>query len=336
MALGDRRAQSAPTSSCARKAMISRITPVLAGAVALVTIAQEKPQAQTQKLDKILFVSDRGSSGRSHLFTLNLDGSHPSRIIQSGEAELDGVFSPGGKQIACTVSNLDNHSDDIYVLDTGGSTLHRLTTSPPGTHAFAPAWSPDGKQIAYCTVEERQDTAWVPTLAVMDSDGKNRRTLVPGMLPSWSADGRTILYTLYPKDGPGPPALFVVAADGSHSRQLVANAAMGVFSPDGKHIAYVAFTGPREEAIATCEADGTHTKLLTHNKDTMVFAPVWTADGKQIVYSSLSMNSPGMPLIRINADGTHTLQLTHDRAMNFIGSGAAFFLVVGTQPAPRP
>src|SRR5690348_351 len=98
MALGDRRAQSAPTSSCARKAMISRITPVLAGAVALVTIAQEKPQAQTQKLDKILFVSDRGSSGRSHLFALNLDGSQPSRIIQSGEAELDGVFSPGGKQ----------------------------------------------------------------------------------------------------------------------------------------------------------------------------------------------------------------------------------------------
>jgi dipeptidyl aminopeptidase/acylaminoacyl peptidase len=68
--------------------------------------------------------------------------------------------------------------------------------NPDGTHETMlyrmggyPAWSPDGKQIAYANLSE-----WC--IWVMDADGGNKRKLTDhnGFLPAWSADGSQIAY----------------------------------------------------------------------------------------------------------------------------------------------
>jgi TolB protein len=71
-----------------------------------------------------------------------------------------------------------------------------LTTSPygPGWDS-EPAWSPDGKRIAYTSAGSNTP----PAIYVMKVDGTARRRRTFGRTgdgsPAWSPDGRKILFT---------------------------------------------------------------------------------------------------------------------------------------------
>jgi TolB protein len=71
-----------------------------------------------------------------------------------------------------------------------------LTTSPYGPDWDSePAWSPDGKRIAYTSAGSNTPRA----IYVMNADGTARRRLTFGRTgdgsPAWSPDGREILFT---------------------------------------------------------------------------------------------------------------------------------------------
>ena len=96
------------------------------------------------------------------------------------------VFSPDGRQIAVSYRQ-DNHWD-IQVINADGSGRIRLTETsyltwveqelngemPHSYNNAAPAWSPDGSQIAFLTNRTGQWEIWV-----MNADGSNQRPLFP-------------------------------------------------------------------------------------------------------------------------------------------------------------
>ena len=57
--------------------------------------------------------------------------------------------------------------------------------------AYAPAWSPDGKLIAYTGFRDG-DSGW--GVYVMSADGRATRRIAAGRNPSFAPDGRSILY----------------------------------------------------------------------------------------------------------------------------------------------
>jgi len=106
-------------------------------------------------------------------------------------------------------------------------------------------------------------------IAVMNLDGSGRRQLTSDgkfhFLPHFSPDGSKILYTRYEVGGYGDPNaqldLVVYDLATGQETQLThdGSAVSGVWSPDGRRIAYLSY---RQSALWIMDADGSHPRLV--------------------------------------------------------------------------
>ena len=160
---------------------------------------------------------------------INADGSnvrdltpHPGR--GPGHGAADPAWSPDGRTIAFVrwASPVGGHEDvgfgspeAIYVVKADGSGLRNLTPKPVGTYA-APAWSPDGRKIAF--VSDRDGNS---EIYVMNADGSGQRSLTRNPAydadPAWSPDGRKLAFV---SNRDGSYGVYVMNADGSGQRRL--------------------------------------------------------------------------------------------------------------------
>ncbi len=184
----------------------------------------------------------------------------------------DITWSPNGTKIAFSKFRTDLvDSANLWVANAAGE-KERMITHEVGIQ-YQPAWSPDGKRIAYIgghgygTYE----------LYVVSEDGTERRQLTQNrtheFLPAWSPDGTQIAFSA---DASGDYEIWVMEANGSHARQLTQSPGLDtrpVWSPDGTKIAFVTNrSGPLE--IWTMNPDGTEQHLLEKAQGG-VCDPVW-------------------------------------------------------------
>jgi len=115
----------------------------------------------------------------------------------------------------------------IWTMDAQGKNLVRLTAGRDD----APAWSPDGEQIAFARAgRDGKSAVWV-----MNADGSDARKIIDeGSSPAWSADGTRIAFEVLLNDR---WTIFSVARDGSDDR-LMTEGRFPAFSPDGTRFAY--------------------------------------------------------------------------------------------------
>jgi Tol biopolymer transport system component len=110
-------------------------------------------------------------------------------------------------------------AQSVLAVTPSGRRLRPLTTCRPDLDqpcgGTEPAWSPDGRRIAF----RRGDELWV-----MNADGSAARPLdgVAGGEPSWSPDGRRIAFTALGYKGKF--GLAIVKADGSSGRTQIGRA----------------------------------------------------------------------------------------------------------------
>lgn len=171
--------------------------------------AGEEPKPLPYVIDRLQFKRDGQpylDRSRTHIYVMG-ERKSPARQLTSGDFDdYAAAFSPDGKAIAFVSNRSEepdgNENSDIWITDVADEMSEpRRITQNEGAD-YAPAWSPDGRQIAYVTVTE-PDLIWYATnhLAVVSADGGDARVLTGGLdrnvsSPAYSNDGAAIVFVL--------------------------------------------------------------------------------------------------------------------------------------------
>jgi TolB protein len=250
----------------------------------------EEAPAWSPDGSRIAFVSNR--DGDVEIYVMKADGSDQIRLTDSPDFDGDPAWSPDGERIAFT--SLRDGNGEIYVMNADGTNPVRLTNNE--AHDWGPAWSPDGSRIAF--VSERDGDAEV---YVMNADGTEQTNLTnfPARIddekhpdlaanekdPAWSPDGKHIAFTSDRHSFTNDEGLdtlnteiYVMNADGTNQTRLTHHMSWDEFptwSPDGKHIVFIASVDVADWEVFRMDADGSNPANLTNNPANDV-VPDWS------------------------------------------------------------
>jgi tricorn protease len=196
--------------------------------------------------------------------------------------QVDYALAPNGKR------TLFSARGDIFSVPTENGATRNLTGTP-GADEDHPAWSPDGRTIAYTT-----DSGGTQQIAARPAEGGPQRILTSFTegyfyAPIFSPDGKSLAFS------DGSHRLWTVGVDGGKPKQVAQDKLSEIhdqaFSPDGRWLAFsMSALGRRRDLVLYEIATDKLTRL--GDGSGIDLNPVWSPDGKYLYFVSSRHENP--------------------------------------------
>jgi TolB protein len=239
---------------------------------------------------------------------MNLDGTGVTKLTNDPVGAGQAAFSPDGSKIVYR-----SESDGaLYVMNSDGSGRVRLVSG--GSN---PAWSHDGRQIAFASGQEIYSIAIAGGVPRRLTDNAG-----PDDMPAWSPDDQRIAFLSFLD---GQMGLFEMNSDGT---QVVRRVRMGsrtvhgrpVYKPNGSLIAYSdeCYGGDLDVCLLypTSDPNDIGRSPITTNTNENCEWPSWSQDGNSIIYSCAPNGFPASAIFMIQNGGRPAQISVSDRDMD--------------------
>lgn len=230
------------------------------------------------------------------------DGEAKSKIQITNHPGNDGyaAWSPDGRRIASYAYHDGRKTWSIHTMNIDGSNRKRLTNAKNKWDS-SPAWSLDGKKIAFARSYKDKDGVWIEEIWIMNSDGSGQTQIKPlnGGGPYFAQNGKLLFHSKTPQS-----EICIADIDGSNLVKLTNNNAEDwhpEISPDGGQVAFMSDRDGNHE-IYTMNIDGSNQRRLTFN-EVRDSTPTWSPDGSKIMYTSRDAEEEAHIYI-MNKDGS--------------------------------
>ena len=156
---------------------------------------------------QIVFTSTRNADAnqRLNIFVMDANGGNVRQVTRMGFASSP-YWSPDGKHILFEA--VTDSGREVYMVDADGRNRWKVSSPNIQVGMFAYGWSPDGKKILYMESGSKVNDA---TLIIATLNPTRQEVIhfdrvplpkMPVSGPAWGADGKSILFTTKPADGP--------------------------------------------------------------------------------------------------------------------------------------
>jgi Tol biopolymer transport system component/DNA-binding winged helix-turn-helix (wHTH) protein len=289
--------------------------------VAPVATAEPDPKASPRRGRVALTTLALGVGAGLAFFFFLRSGGDPlsSRIRVRPVTSFPGLesyaaISPDGEKVAYSWNGGEGRAEHLYVQLIDGSEPLRLTNE--NRRDYSPAWSPDGRQIAFLReIREPGQAGFSEIRAISALGGKETRLgtaavrfevgplFVSGL--DWSPDGNYLVFS--DKESTDErEGVFLLSIQTGEKRRLSAPPPAGppvrdhqpAFSPDGSTVAFVRGGSTTKYQILLHDLEGKEARLLA-TEDGQVLDLDWMPEGSALVYARDRWDERGLTRVSV-------------------------------------